>query len=169
MAPRIAGLLAIGCVLAGCPDKGPVSCPAANDGDEFVDGAAISMAGMIAYKTRAEESVTLTRCEVFTGELSGVSAIGIWSHDPASDEPDESLGTGTWTVREQNGWQGADLPAGVALEAGMDYWVVWDVGPGIQSPLQPGGTPVTSKTSVDVGATWDGPYEDAAKFRCECE
>jgi hypothetical protein len=134
-----------------------------------MEGAAISMTGMIAYKTRAEESATLTRCEVFTGGLSGVTAIGIWSHDPASDEPDESLATGTWTLTEENGWQGADLPRDVVLEAGTDYWVVWDVGPGLQSPLQSDGTPVTSKSTVDVGATWDGPYEDAAKFRCSCK
>jgi hypothetical protein len=150
-----------------CTPIEPGICISANDGPLYRDSVSTGVVGLVAMRFTLSGSVRIRRCEVFTGEVSGTSTIGVWTHDYTRNRPLANLGSGSWSMSTANGWQGADLSA--VLGAGPDYWVVWGPVPGSQATVQASGDSVTYQISYDGGGSWTGSSTDHLKFRCYCE
>ena len=152
-------------------------CDGDNTGTDFVD--TISAGGpMIGIRWIPNASQTVTRVEVFTGEVAAPNALAIWSHDSGLNQPAATLAsTSNFTTVLANGWQGADLNSGVSVTAGQPLWIVWDPNGGEQAPVtdDPGGIQQTYWGSfsgdVNGGASWFGPFSHPNhrfKFRLFC-
>jgi hypothetical protein len=150
------------------PAQSSSLCVAVSDNAVYDNG--ISMGGplLLAIQLQTTAPLNATRLEVWTGELTGASSVGIWTHDPATNLPGVNLGTGQWNMGQVNGWQGARLPAAVAVPAGT-YWFVWGNPGGGQASVEIGGTPNAPapgaqlyRASFDGGQSWNG---GAAGFR----
>lgn len=169
---RFAWVLGALAMFAGSASAQP--CYGENDDDTFEDGSSTGTAHF-AVRFVPNLSLTVSRAEVFTGEVSAQQEIGIWSDDAFNDQPLISLANGFFGTVQTNSWQGATLSVPVNLVAGQVYWMVWGSTAGAQSPVLPPQTIPGQeiRVSLDSGATW-GPkfssYERHFKFRflCDC-
>ena len=142
-------------------------CIAVNDGPLYSSGT--TMGGIaVGLKFTTVGSLTINRCEVFTGIIAGYTEIGVWSHDTVADTPHTDLGTDRWSMVSAISWQGADFSPPIALSASTTYWFVWDPLGGEQASMQPTGTTVEYRGRVGF-ASWNGPYLGPWKVRCFCE
>lgn len=161
------------CVAAGhdgergdrCGDE-PV-CGGANPGPGFMDNSSTG-GPWIAFRYRPAEDRAIFRLEVFTGETVGINTLSLYTSDPATDAPGVALSAGMWNQVQANGFQGAELEVPVDVVAGLNYWVVWQPVGGSQSPFDAGGEPVDYRGSPDQGRSWNGPFQDACKFKVIC-
>jgi len=151
-------LLTAAALAAPVSAQGP--CHAENDGGGFNDN--VSMGGaLVGVRFVAPAGLSAARIEVFTGEKTGTSALALWSHDAAANQPAASLSSGSFTMALPNDWQGADLAAAVPLAAGNTYWVVWTPIGSCQASVDvPMATPgQVYRGSFDNGQTWTGPFQ----------
>ena len=129
---------------------------------------------LLALQVQAPAPLTITRLEVWTGEMVGTCTLGVWSHNAAVNLPGTNLGTGQWSMGQVNGWQGAQVPS-IQVPAGM-FWLVWGPPRGAQSTVAVVGTPTVPapgaqyyRTSFDGGQTWSQLFRDHLwKFRVRC-
>ncbi len=149
-------------------------CHAEFDGNTFADSW--SMGGpnyTDCIKTSAPKSLVVFAVQVFTGERTGTSVVGIWSHDATKDEPKAELARGSWSMSTTNSWQGANLSKPVVLAQGTTFWVSWIPVNGSQCSTQGYGSTLpgiqTYKWSPTNSAPWNGPYKGHQwKFRLWC-
>jgi hypothetical protein len=149
-------------------------CHAEFDGNTFADSW--SMGGpnyTDCIKTSTSKSLVVFAVQVFTGERTGTSVVGIWSHDPTKDEPKAELARGSWSMSMTNSWQGANLSQPVVLTQGTTFWVSWIPVNGSQCSTQGNGSTLpgiqTYKWSPTNSAPWNGPYKGHQwKFRLWC-
>jgi hypothetical protein len=148
---------------------GLVPCGGVNTGEDYSSGT--TMGGpdlLLGMRHVASSSVRVGRVEVFTGGRGGSNAVSMYTHDSARDRPDAAIATGAWESGSDRVWQGADLERCASLTAGQTYWVVWAPVNGSQASLQPSGTSVTYRGSFDRGASWNGPFSGAWKYKLYC-
>jgi hypothetical protein len=137
-----------------------VLCHAENDGPNFDDFASISGA-WFGVQFLAPANFSVTRIEIFTGEVSGPSALDIWSDNSAANTPNSVLSTNPFTISAGNAWQGASLASPQPLTAGTTYWLVWRPIAGAQPSLD---QPMTTNgqffcASLNGGQSWNGPFQ----------
>lgn len=124
-------------------------------------------------------SVTVTRVELFTGEVTAPSFVAIWSDDGgAPSRPAAPLGvSGSFLVSPPNTWYGADLDVPVSVVAGATYWVVWDPQGSEQCSCTADPADIqqtywgSNIGTVSGGADWFGPFsftDRRWKFRMFC-
>jgi hypothetical protein len=150
-------------------------CHAEFDGNVFQDN--VSMGGpnfTNCLKTKAPAALIVFAIEVFTGEATGKSTVGLWSHDAAKDEPKAELDRGTFDMVRTNSWQGADLAQPVVLAKDETLWVSWIPVNGCQGSVENTGRTLPGiqvyKWSPTNSAPWNGPYQDHQwKFRIWCQ
>lgn len=168
--PRALLVLALAAAL---PAQQP--CQADFDGPIFKDS--VSMGGpnfTNCIKTTAAANLVVLAVEVFTGEASGTSTVGIWDHDGPKDEPKSELARGSFNMRMQNGWQGANLNTPVVLTQGQTLWVSWIPVNGCQASVEDTGRTLPGiqvyKWSRTNSAPWNGPFQSHQwKFRLWCQ
>jgi len=148
------------CALLALPLTAQSNCQSLNDTATFLDTVSTG-AAWFAIRFDAAASVSISRVELFTGEISAVHQIDLWSHDLAAGKPATLLGSGAFSIAPTNAWQGADLSASVSLNGGDTYWLVWRATLGAQASLDlPGSTNGPWWTiSVDSGASWFTPVQ----------
>ncbi len=136
------------------------TCHSLNDTPTFLDTVSTGTA-WFAIQFDAPLDSTIQRVELFTGEVTALHQLDLWSHNPATGEPAGLLGGGPFAIVPTNAWQGADLTQGVALSGGQTYWLVWRASFGAQASLdQPGAQNGPLWTiSVDSGASWFVPVQ----------
>jgi hypothetical protein len=150
-------------------------CYAEFDGNKFANK--VSMGG--PNFTDCIKTATTTRplvvfaVQVFTGEKTGTSVVGLWSHDTTKDEPKAELARGSWSMSTTNSWQGANLSKPVILGPNTTFWVSWIPVSGSQASVQASGSTLpgiqTYKWSRTNSAPWNGPYKGHQwKFRLWC-
>ena len=136
---------------------------------------------MVGISWVPTSSVTVNELEVFTGELVGLDAVGIWSDDGGS--PSRPLAPLGWSapflISTPDTWYGDTIAPVVPVTAGTKYWVVFDPIGGEQAGITDDPADVqqtywsTSVGTVAGGAVWDnGPYsfpDHRWKFRMACE
>ncbi len=101
-------------------------CHAEFDGNVFKNN--VSMGGpnfTNCFKTSTSKVLVVFAVQVFTGERTGTSVVGIWSHDASKDEPKAELARGSWSMSTTNSWQGANLSKPVILPKDTTFWVSW--------------------------------------------
>lgn len=138
--------------------------------DTFTFNTQVSMGGpglLLAVKTTIPASFVASRVEVWTGEGAGSNTIALWSHDPVGNQPAVSLGSGSWSMTNTNGWQGAPLTTPVPLTTGQEVWIVWGCINGSQASVQGTGAGAQPyRGSFNGGASWTGPFQgNQWKFR----
>ncbi len=129
---------------------------------------------MVGIRWVAGTTNTITGVEVFTGEVSGPNAVGIWSD--SAGQPGAPLGfSNSFGTALPKSWQGAPLTGAVNVTAGQTYWVVWDPSGGEQASVTNTGIQQTywgnGGGSVSGGGSWFGPYsfpDRRWKFRLLC-
>ncbi|NJL29777.1 MAG: DUF4082 domain-containing protein [Thermoanaerobaculia bacterium] len=152
-------------------------CDGNNTGADYLDS--FLMGGpLVGIRWIPAASQTITRIEVFTGEVAAVNALAIWSHDALLDQPAATLAaTANFTTITANGWQGAELTSPVSVTGGQVYWIVWDPSGNEQASItdDPLGIQQTYWGSysgdVNGGASWFGPFSHSNhrwKFRLFC-
>ncbi len=160
------------CLAALLPAQNP--CYAENDGPAFGDGT--SMGGPdLLLGVRFQPNVTdaVLGIQVFTGEGRGENSVALWTHDSASNQPGQPLGTGRFEMSRTNSWQGACLDQAVVITSGQTYWMVWGPQNSSQASVldvQPGNGQVY-RGSFDGARSWNGPWSDRQnhwKFRLLC-
>ena len=150
-------------------------CYAEFDGNTFQNN--VSMGG--PNFTDCIKTATTTKAlvvfavQVFTGEKTGTSVVGIWSHDATKDEPKAELARGSWNMSMTNSWQGQNLSKPVILGQNTTFWVSWIPVNGCQASVQASGSTLpgiqTYKWSRTNSAPWNGPYKGHQwKFRLWC-
>lgn len=138
---RLALLLA----LLSSAARAQAPCHAENDGNGYNDMVSMNDGLLLAVRFTPPTDFTCDRIEVFTGDVSGSSAVAIWSKNPVFNQPGTELSSGLWVMSNVASWQGASLSQPVPLSAGTDYWMVWTVIGGCQA-------------SLEVPTTADGQY-----------
>ncbi|MCC7011653.1 MAG: hypothetical protein IT454_03740 [Planctomycetes bacterium] len=136
------------------------TCHALNDTPTFLNSVSTGNA-WFALRFDLPASTTVTRVELFTGEVTALHQVDLWSHDSASGKPLALQGSGPLPITPFNAWQGADLATPVALSGGQTYWIVWRAALGAQASLDLVGTspgPLWT-ISVDGGASWFTPVQ----------
>ncbi|MHC4513437.1 MAG: hypothetical protein ACYTKC_07655 [Planctomycetota bacterium] len=149
-------------------------CHAEFDGNVFQNN--VSMGGpnfTNCIKSSTSKALVVFAVQVFTGEKTGTSTVGLWSHDAAKDEPKAELARGSWSMSATNSWQGANLSKPVILPQGTTFWVSWIPVNGSQATVQNTGKTLpgiqTYKWSRTNSAPWNGPFKDHQwKFRLWC-
>jgi hypothetical protein len=149
-------------------------CYAEFDGNVFKNN--VSMGGpnfTNCIKTSTSKALVVFAVQVFTGEKTGTSTVGIWSHDAIKDEPKAELARGSWSMSTTNSWQGANLSKPVILVPNTTFWVSWIPVSGCQASVQNSGGTLpgiqTYKWSRTNSAPWNGPYKGHQwKFRLWC-
>jgi hypothetical protein len=143
--------------------------------DNFVD--ATSMGGpLVAIQWVPASGVSVSRIEMFTGEVAGSNQVGLWSDNAGA--PFAPLAySAAFTTSTTNGWQGADLNASVPVVPGTTYWVVWDPAGGEQASISQDVTDIQQSYwasfsgTVSGGASWFGPFSSTDhrwKFKMFC-
>jgi hypothetical protein len=168
MLHEFAGIVCIAVLSLAARAQTP--CHEENGGPNFADNVSMSNAYVGIQFTAPAAGFQASRAEIFSGEATGATAIGIWSDDAANNRPLASLGSGAFTLTTTNSWQGANFTAAVPLVAGQTYWLVWVTVDTCQSPLD---LPMVSlgqpyRVSFDSGVTWSILYQFADrhwKFR----
>jgi hypothetical protein len=161
-------------VLAATPTA-QQPCYAEFDGNVFQDK--VSMGGpnfTNCFKTKAPTALIVFAVEVFTGEATGTSTVGLWSHDATKDEPKAELDRGNFAMSRTNSWQGANLSQPVILAKDEVFWVSWIPVNGCQASVENTGKQLPGiqvyKWSPTNSAPWNGPYQDHQwKFRLWCQ
>lgn len=151
-----------------------IPCHAEFDGNNFKDN--VSMGGpnyTDCIKTSTSKALVVLAVQVFTGERTGTSVVGIWSHDAQKDEPMAELARGSWSMSTTNSWQGANLSKPVILVPNSTFWVSWIPVNGSQASVENSGSTLpgiqTYKWSPTNSAPWNGPYKGHQwKFRLWC-
>ena len=149
-----------GWVLLSAVARAQVLCHAENDGSNFDDFASISGA-WFGIQFVAPASFSVTRIEIFTGEVSAASALDIWSHNATANTPNAMLTTNPFTISSTNAWQGVTLSTPQPLTGTTTYWLVWHPVAGAQPSLdQPGATNGQFFcASLNSGQSWNGPFQ----------
>lgn len=124
-------------------------------------------------------SGTISRLEIFTGEIVAQDQLAIWSDDGAS--PSKPLAplatTQPFMTTMEKTWQGGLLSVPVNVVAGNTYWVVWDPAGGEQSSQSSDPSDIQQtywgsySGNVSGGTSWFGPFSfssDKWKFRMFC-
>lgn len=162
---------------AAAPQKVP--CDGANYSTNNFNNSVLMGGPLVGIAWTPGVTATISRIEVFTGESTAPIALAIWSDDGGSpSKPLADLGdTGYFNLPTTvNSWQGADLLTPVTVNAGTQYWIVFDPSGGEQSPVQNGtgqqywGSYVGTITGVPP-SSWFGPFsfsDRAWKFRVFC-
>jgi hypothetical protein len=136
------------------------TCHALNDTTTFLNTVSTGNA-WFALRVDLPASTTVSRVELFTGEVTALHQVDLWSHDASTGKPLTLLGSGPFPIAPTNAWQGADLAAPVALTGGQTYWIVWRAALGAQASLDLVGTspgPLWT-ISVDSGTSWFTPVQ----------
>ncbi|MCY3001624.1 MAG: hypothetical protein NTV21_07460 [Planctomycetota bacterium] len=136
------------------------TCHSLNDTATFLNTVSTGNA-WFAIRVDLPASTTVTRIELFTGEVTALHQIDLWIHDVSTGKPLALLGSGPFPIAPTNAWQGANLAAPVALTGGQTYWIVWRAALGAQASLDLVGTspgPLWT-ISVDSGTTWFTPVQ----------
>ncbi len=148
------------------------------DGNNYQDNVHLDpvlMGGsMVGIRWVAANTNTITGVEVFTGEVSGPNALGIWTDN--AGQPGAPLGfSNSFGTALPKSWQGAPLTGSVNVVAGQTYWVVWDPSGGEQASVTNTGIQQTywgnGGGTVSGGGSWFGPYsfpDRRWKFRLLC-
>lgn len=135
-------------------------CHSLNDTGTFLNTVSTGSA-WFALRVDLLASTTVSRVELFTGEVTALHQVDLWSHDVSTGKPLALLGSGPFPIAPTNAWQGADLAALVALSGGQTYWIVWRAALGAQASLDLAGTspgPLWT-ISVDSGTSWFTPVQ----------
>lgn len=135
-------------------------CHALNDTPTFLNTVSTGNA-WFAIRVDLPASTTVARVELFTGEVTALHQVDLWSHDTSTGKPLAPLGSGPFPITLTNAWQGANLTAPVALTGGQTYWIVWRAALGAQASLDLVGTspgPLWT-ISVDGATTWFTPVQ----------
>lgn len=140
-------------------------CDGRNLGADFQDNSTTGGPWM-AFLWRPERASEVTGLELFTGEAAGPTALSL--HTSVNNLPGERLGRAPFVLDAANAWQGGLLDMPAQVEANTDYWIVWEVIGGAQSPFTQGGMAVDYRGSFDQGRTWNGPFQTGVKFRVYC-
>lgn len=146
-----------------CLPDGP--CDGRNTGAGFQDGSTTG-GPWISWRWRPQVAGEVTRLELFTGEAGGATALSL--HATQNNQPGARLARGAFMQALANGWQGAELDAAVLVEAGVDYWIVWETVANAQSPFDLAGEAVDYRGSPDQGRSWNGPFQAPLKYRVFC-
>lgn len=168
--PSRALALALLSLLAAAPAaSAQILCHSANDGPNYEDLSSTGNA-WFAIEFTAPATFSVSRIELFTGEISAASAIDLWSHDAVNGTPSALLSTNPFTIQPTNSWQGVDFAMPTPLVAGTTYWIVWRTVLGAQASLDLPGA-VNGPTwcvSTTNGSSWIGPVQSTDrqwKFR----
>jgi len=166
----IGSLLRVGgVILLSTAVRAQVLCHAENDGPNYDDFASISGA-WFGIQFVAPASFSVARIEIFTGEVSGASALDLWTNNATANTPNALLTTNPFTISTTDAWQGVNLGAPQALTGGATYWLVWRPIAGAQPSLD---LPAASNgqffcASLNSGQSWNGPFQSTDrqwKFR----
>lgn len=128
----------------------------------------VSMGGPdLSFAMRYEPTsrVTARYVEVFTGGGRGTNGLGIYRHDPVHDQPGALEARTRWSMSARTEWQGGLLDRPVTMMPGSVWWVVWRPVNGSQASQAASGDSVSYRGSFDRGQTWNGPFQDALKFK----
>lgn len=147
----------------GCIPEEP--CDGRNLGPDFQDNSTTGGPWM-AFRWTTGQASEVTGLELFTGEAAGPTALSL--HTSVNNLPGERLGRAPFVLDAANAWQGGLFDAPAVVEANTDYWIVWEVIGGAQSPFTDGGMAVDYRGSFDQGRTWNGPFQTGVKFRVYC-
>lgn len=152
--------LSVLAALFASPAAAQSVCHSLNDTPTFLDSVFTGTA-WFAIQFDAPADMSVTRIELFTGEVSAVHQLDLWSHDITTAKPGVNLGSGAFPIALANDWQGADLAAPVALSESDTYWIVWRAALGAQASLDlPAAQPGPWWTiSVDAGQSWVNPVQ----------
>lgn len=153
-----AALLAV--VVLAALSRAQSICHSLNDTGTFLNTVSTGNA-FFAIRVDLPASTTVSRVELFTGEVTALHQVDLWSHDTSTGKPLALLGSGPFPIAPTNAWQGADLATPVALTGGQTYWIVWRAALGAQASLDlVGASPGPLWTiSVDGGTTWFTPVQ----------
>ncbi|MCA8954637.1 MAG: DUF4082 domain-containing protein [Planctomycetes bacterium] len=168
------GLFALSIAVLAAASRSQSPCQADFDGNVFMDN--VSMGGpnyTDCIKTTAKSALVVLAVQVFTGERTGTSTVGIWDHDATKDEPKSELARGSFSMNLTNGWQGAQLDKPVVLAKDQTFWVSWIPVNGCQASVEASGRTLPGiqvyKWSPTNSAPWNGPYQGHQwKFRLWC-
>lgn len=118
----------------------------------------------LGIKLTTPTPLVITRLEVFTGGKSGASAMSVWSHDAANNQPLTQLGSGNFSEVAAIGWQGANLTTPVVILPNTDFWFGWTPVGGENTPTEGNSTnppppgAQTYRATFNNGASWNGPF-----------
>jgi hypothetical protein len=137
-----------------------VLCFAQFDDEVFADGVSVGSPGeLLAIKiVTPATTLDVIRLEVFTGEVTGGSTLGLWDHAVAGDEPGSVMTQNTFTIVPALGWQGADLAAPLQVAPSTTLWFVWTILNGAQASVRANGPGSTHKVRLMGNTAWMGPY-----------
>ena len=121
-----------------------------------------------AVRIRPRNTIQARRLELFTGLVSGASAIEVWSNNAKTNLPDRKLTGASYSQLSRIGWQGATLPQPFTLQANTSYWFNWLPLNGSLGSIRSTNQGQQFATRIGNGA-WFGPYvQFEHKLRIYC-